>query len=53
MKRLFALVLAGLLVTACACNNSGAQSIAPDTVPSLNRTVLPVPEPHVSANHRA
>ena len=45
MTRLFTLALAGLLVTAFACNNSEAQNSAPGMAASVDRTVLPVPEP--------
>ncbi len=44
MTRLFTLVLAGLLGTS-VCNMAEAQSSAPDTASSADRTVLPVPEP--------
>ena len=45
MTRFFTLVLAVLLGAICVCNKSEAQSSAPGTAASMDRTVLPVPEP--------
>ena len=42
MTRFFTVILAGLLGATCAANKAEAQSSAP---PSVDRTVLPVPEP--------
>ena len=45
MKHFFTLLLTVLLGAICVCNKSEAQSSEPGTAASMDRTVLPIPEP--------